>query len=781
MFVNRPTVFSSLCLLSAVALLGQPAPAGAQPPVPVLPANPLAPILAPVVPLGMQRGTKLELTLTGTNLAEPTGLWTSFPAKVTIPTDANNGKDNAKLRVVLDVPADAPLGFHSLRLATTRGMSNLRPFCIDDLPQVLEGATNHALNMAQAVPVPCVVVGRADAEVSDYFKVSVKAGQRLSFDVLGRRLGSSFDPQLTLYDAQGRDLPGGHSNDAPGLQTDPRLTYTFKEAGDYIVEVRDVTYRGGPDFHYRLRIGDFPCATTPYPLAVKRGSKASVAFAGPAVGNVTPVEVNAPNDPSVTTLWLAPKGASGLHGWPVALALTDLNEVTEQEPNNEPAKATRVQMPCGVSGRFQEKGDIDHYVFAAKKGQRIIIEAQTLEWFSPTEVYMVLKDAKGGQLAATNPAVAPRIDYTPPADGDLILSVEHRDYWGGPEETYHLTITPPEPSFDVSVRLDRFDAAPGGTFSTPIFLTRRDYPGPIEVSVEGNQNLTGKVTIAANTPPNPALAAGTLTITVKGDAPAGPMPFVIQGKATIGGKVVMRTASARAVLNLTLANLPYPPPQYETQLGLAIKAKPPFTLAAKFDALQVMPGQPITATVTATRNAGFADEIVLSVVGLPPTVKVTLKNIPKGQNEVKIQFDPVPNAPPGQFAVTFTGRARFQNVEVSANTAPVSLVVSAVPFNLKVEPVLLPLAVGAKAKLKVTATRRTYLGPIALEVRNLPANVTATKATIAQGQVVAEIEVSAAANAVVGNKADVQVAGIATAAGNATRMSPNFTLSVVKK
>src|SRR5262249_10951465 len=160
-----------------------------------------APTLAPVVPLGMQRGTKLEVTLTGTNLAEPTGLWTSFPAKVTIPTDANNGKDNARLRVLLEVPADAPLGFHALRLATTRGMSNLRLFCIDDLLQVMETNTNHSKNTAQGVPVPCVVVGRADAEVSDYFKVTVKAGQRLSFEVLGRRLGSAFDPQLYIYDA----------------------------------------------------------------------------------------------------------------------------------------------------------------------------------------------------------------------------------------------------------------------------------------------------------------------------------------------------------------------------------------------------------------------------------------------------------------------------------------------------------------------------------------------------------------------------------------------------
>src|SRR5690606_2704846 len=103
--------------------------------------------------------------------------------------------------------------------------------------------------------------GRADAETTDYFKVKVKAGQRLSFEVLGRRLGSAFDPEITLFNDKGRELPGAYSNDAPGQQTDPRLSYTFKEAGEYVVGIRDVSYKGGPDFFYRLRIGDFPLAT----------------------------------------------------------------------------------------------------------------------------------------------------------------------------------------------------------------------------------------------------------------------------------------------------------------------------------------------------------------------------------------------------------------------------------------------------------------------------------------------------------------------------------------
>ena len=80
-FINasHPAFISLISLLATLGLLT--GPARAQVPVPPLPANPQAPTLAPVGSLGMQRGTRLELTLTGTNLAEPTGLWTSFPAK----------------------------------------------------------------------------------------------------------------------------------------------------------------------------------------------------------------------------------------------------------------------------------------------------------------------------------------------------------------------------------------------------------------------------------------------------------------------------------------------------------------------------------------------------------------------------------------------------------------------------------------------------------------------------------------------------------------------------
>src|SRR5262249_37481259 len=150
----------------------------------------------------VQRGTTLDLLLTGSNLAGPTGLFLGFPAKVTIPDTEMNGQDNAKLKVRLEVRADVPMGYYPLRLAAAGGMSNLRVFCVDELPQVVTSGANHQFETAQLVPATCVVVGQLAAEVGDFYKFTVAAGQRISFDVLGRRLGGPIDPRISIYSAR---------------------------------------------------------------------------------------------------------------------------------------------------------------------------------------------------------------------------------------------------------------------------------------------------------------------------------------------------------------------------------------------------------------------------------------------------------------------------------------------------------------------------------------------------------------------------------------------------
>jgi hypothetical protein len=736
----------------------------------------------------MQRGNTLEITLTGTNLADPTGVLVPAPLKASIPTDNKNGLDNTKLRVSLQVPADAPLGYYPLRLATTRGMSNLRLFCIDDLPQVLKVDTCKNKATPQALAVPSVVAARLDNEAADYYKVTVKAGQRLTFDVLGHRLGGPIDPQMTIYEARtGREVV--HENDAPACQSDPRLTHTFKDAGDYLIEIKDVLNRGGPDYGYRLRVGDFPSATVPIPMAGKRGSKVSVVFAGQQVEGVAAVEVQVPADPLASVVWVAPKGPSGLHGWPVALAISDHDELLEQEPNNDPAKANRLPIPSGVTGRFQHADDLDCYAFTAKKGQKLRIEARTLELYSPSLVSMVLKNAKTkGELARTNEKLDPpadqRIDFTAPADGEYVLEVRHLNYLGGPSEAYHLTITPNEPDFGLSLSLDRYDVIPGGVLSLPVFVARRGYTGPIEVNVKSSHpEIAGQLIIPAGQPTKPNLPGGTLEVRVAKNVPPGPYLLALEGKATIAGKVVTELVSVKASVLQSLAGLPYPPRQLSTQIAVAVKERPPFTLTVTIDPAQGVPGTPAAVVIKAERDPGFAEEIVLlPPTGLPPNVPPpALKPIPKDQSEVKVQLNVTPKAPLGKFAVTFSGKAKYKTKEYVVPAAPATLVLGA-PFELKVEPATLTLKPGDKVKLKVLATRKAnYQGPIALELRGLPGGVTAPKGIIPMGQSMVDVEVSAAPTAAVASAKAVNVLGVATALNNLQGASPNFVVSVAKK
>jgi hypothetical protein len=775
---------AGIFFLTLMLFAGSHSSSWGQKPPPPVPPNPQAPVLNMPAPMGVQRGTTMELTLTGANLAGPSGLFTGFPAKITIPTDNKNGLDNTKVRVRLEVPADAPLGYHALRLATTRGISNLRLFCIDDLPQVLEIPASHVKTTPQPLPVPCVVAGTINAEQGSYFKINVKAGQRLTFDVLGRRLGGLLDPELTIFEMRGSMAELAHQNDSPGCQTDARLTHTFREAGDYLIEIKDVLNRGGGDYPFRLRIGDFPNATLPVPMAAKRGSAVTLNFAGPMVEGVAPVTLTTPTDPAVDTIWVTPRGPNGLHGWPVALALSDHDELVEQEPNNEPGKAQRIPVPGGVTGRFQQSNDVDIFQFSAKKGQKLRIQAETLELYAPTLVFMVLKNAKskselpGGR---TNPeAAAPadqRIEFTAPEDGDYLLEVQHLNFVGGPNEAYHLTITPSIPDFALSLGLDRFDLAAGSPLALNVIAARRGYNGPIDVTVGGHAGLSGSVQL------KPGQTSATMMVHAAPDLAMAPYLVHVAGKAVIDGKPVIRIASVRPAVTTSLGNLPYPPRNLSEQVALAVRERPPFSLAMAWDQPESYPGAAAKLTILATRNPGFDEIITLDPLGgLPPEVPVPkVPPIPKGKNEVKVDVNLAPKAPRGEYLIVVSGKTKFQNKDFQASSSGAKLLLG-LPFSLKVEPAVLQLKQGAKGKLKIDALRKGgYAGPIAVELRKLPAGVSAAKATIALGQDAVEVEVTVAPTAAIAAKADVDALGTATAAGNQQSASPAFTISILKK
>ncbi len=265
----------------------------------------------------------------------------------------------------------------------------------------------------------------------------------------------------------------------------------------------------------------------------------------------------------------------------------------------------------------------------------------------------------------------------------------------------------------------------------------------------------------------------------------GARVIAIDAKAVIDGQPVTIPAHARPSVSKALADLVFPPLGLPTKVVAAIKGKAPFTLAVKLDPPDAVPGSAPQVIVTATRDPGFNEEIAINpLVGLPANVGAKVTPIPKDKTETKFPLDVNAKVALGEYYLLVSGKAKADKREIVSDPALLPLLVAA-PFDLTIEPAKLELAPGEKVKLTLTATRKHgYKGPIAIEIKNLPAKVTGGKVTInAEKEPVKtsiDIELAAAADAAVG-EFTLDIVGTATAMNNLQGGGPAVMLRIGKK
>src|SRR5262249_35762077 len=86
----------------------------------------------------------------------------------------------------------------------------------------------------------------------DRYRLLVRPGMKLRFEVLAERAGSRLDGVLVLRNEAGAPLV--RSDDQPGT-LDPGLDYTVPDGVTAVAAAGpDVPGRGGPDFVYRLAV-----------------------------------------------------------------------------------------------------------------------------------------------------------------------------------------------------------------------------------------------------------------------------------------------------------------------------------------------------------------------------------------------------------------------------------------------------------------------------------------------------------------------------------------------
>ena len=289
-----------------------------------------------VFPRSGKAGSEIEIAVTGPDLADLTTLAFDAPGFTATKIDA------LKFRIAI-APDCAP-GPHELRAIGRHGISTPATFIVGDAPEFLDPGTNHSGATALAVPVPASINGIADADQIDTYKFPAKAGERVAIACAAQALGSPGNPTIVIRAADGREL----SRATNTQDRDAALNFTPPSDGEFFAEVFDRLYAGSPQHVYRLTFGS---ALPP--------SRAPATAALPDIAGI----------PSIA----------------------------ETEPNDLPAQAQKLTLPCVVTGVL----DREWFTFDLEKGRALWLEAVSERDGHPTDplliVQKITKDANGAE------------------------------------------------------------------------------------------------------------------------------------------------------------------------------------------------------------------------------------------------------------------------------------------------------------------------------------------------------------------------------------------------
>ena len=471
------------------------------------------------------------------------------------------------LRVTVDTHA-AP-GNHELRLLTNQGLTNPLNFLVDRLPEAtrpfqlvpLSLAAGGGLPLsAQAhveaseapleIALPTIVNGQMMPGSMDRYRFHAEKGQKIVIHAMTRALipymsdavPGWFQASLTLTDAKGRELV---SADHFRFNQEPVIEEEIAEKGDYILSVRDILNRGREDFVYRIAIGEIPFVTGIFPMGGKSGAHTRFETEG---WNLAATQFKSSlGEPGIHEFSAGDKIWSAVN--PVTYSVDTLPETIEKHHSSGAANARHIKLPQIVNGRIDHPGDVQFFRIEVKAGEEMVAEVEARRLGSPLDSSLTLTDSHGKQLAfnddfedkgealLTHQADS-RLIYRFPAKGAYYLQLADTEQNGGPDYTYRLRISHPLPDFELRIAPSSINLHPGSTISATILLIRRD-------------GFNGAVTLRIKDgPPGLVLGGGTIssgtdtvrvTLTALAEAVMAPHRFLLEGEASIDGRIVRHT------------------------------------------------------------------------------------------------------------------------------------------------------------------------------------------------------------------------------------------------
>ncbi len=685
-----------------------------------------------LLPRGGQSGTTTEVTLQGNRLDDTEEILSYSPGirvadfKIESPT---------ALKANLVIDAACPAGEHLFRIRTKTGLSYARSFWVGRWPAMAETEPNNSFGETQTITTGTTLTGTARNEDVDYFRIEAKKGERLSVEVEGIRLGSTFwDPYVAILDSKKFEL--ATCDDSALLIQDPHASILIPEDGTYYIEVRDTSYAGNDSAHYRVHVGSFPRPATLYPPGGPGGVSTEVTFLGDLGGPIQQT-IQVPDTPGQE--WPVYASLNGQTApSPNLFRVSALANVLEAGPNNSHAEAKAHQaaaaaVPAAFNGIIEAPGDEDWFRFSAKKDQKLDLQVFARALRSPLDPVLEIFNADGGGLNGNDdngPNPDSRISgFTIPADGDYYLRVRDQLARGAPDFVYRVEVSPPAASLRGYItRFDRVDSQMrqqiplprGGRYAALVNVDRTNCGGPVTweasqlpagVSVEFDpmaDGITQQVLLFTAAPDAPR-ASGLARLTPKTALPDQNIP----------GRFVQNLEFVQGEPNQT----PYVT-SVQSTVPVAVTEEAPFSLEIIQPAVPLVQSGTMDLKIKATRAADFKAPITVRLMWNPPGISSPgTVDIPEGQTEVVYQLTARGDAPAKAWRLTVLGETGVNGGTVF-NASPFTEVTVAPPY------LTMKMEMGAAEQGKpgeifcTLEVAKTFTGPAKINLFGLPAKVT---------------------------------------------------------
>jgi hypothetical protein len=375
-----------------------------------------------------------------------------------------------------------------------------------------------------------------------------------------------------------------------------------------------------------------------------------------------------------------------------------------------------------------EADDRDCFKFSATKGQQFDVRVYARNVLrSPLDPVLVIRNDKGGQVAANDDSGSPDsfLQFNVPADGEYFVELRDHLKSGGPTYAYRVEVTPRVARLALSLpERQRYVATTlsvpsGNRMALMVNASRQNFGGDLKLDFV---DLPPGVTYETLPMPANRNEIPVLFTAADGAAPAGSL-VDMQGRPVdenvkVVGHLSQRTMLIRGQNNTDVYG------HDADRMAAAVTKAAPFKIEIVQPKAPLVRNGTMQLKVVATRDEGFTAPIAISMLYNPPGVGSSGSvSIAEGQNEAVIPMTANASAAIGIWKIVVSASAAVGNGRIETASQMADLEIADMFFNLALGKTAVEQGQATQLLVKVEKLR-DFEGEAEIQLVGLPNGAT---------------------------------------------------------